>query len=190
MPTDSSQYAISDQNRVDALLLHSGTANDAETIRATGQSSGAQNTHITGGTVTTTSSGGTAVNIVSGTQQTLGTVGVLNSGTVTITNPTGTVVQVVGTVPVEQRYTYFHATEPGTTTLKSGAAILHAFVINSKSVGGIGTVFDSTTATGTVIAAIDTTLSTTAFTYDVTAINGLTFAWAGNTGGDVTIAYR
>jgi len=45
------QDAIQDRNKVRAQIIHSGTAGTAETIRRTGQTSGAANTHITGGTV-------------------------------------------------------------------------------------------------------------------------------------------
>lgn len=47
----SNQYAIQDQNRFPGLLVHSGTANSATTIRATGQTSGAGNVHVYSGTV-------------------------------------------------------------------------------------------------------------------------------------------
>lgn len=47
------QDAIADKNNIKALLIHSGTADTAETIRWSGQTSGAANIHVTGGTVTT-----------------------------------------------------------------------------------------------------------------------------------------
>lgn len=78
------QEAIQDRNNAPALLIHSGTADTADTIRATGQASGAQDVHITGGTVVT-GAGTQPVNVLSGTQQTLGTVGVLNAGSVVVT---------------------------------------------------------------------------------------------------------
>jgi len=46
------QYSIQDQNRFPSQLVHSGTENAATTIRRTGQTEGAADTHITGGTVT------------------------------------------------------------------------------------------------------------------------------------------
>src|SRR3990167_126816 len=86
------QDAIQDQNTVHALLIHSGTAGTAETIRATGQANGAQNIHVTGGTVVSSASlelnSGTITTIQNGTQQTLGTVGVLNSGSVSVISGT------------------------------------------------------------------------------------------------------
>src|SRR3990167_3860941 len=101
------QDAIQDQNTVHALLIHSGTAGTAETIRATGQANGAQNIHVTGGTVVSSASlelnSGTITTIQNGTQQTLGTVGVLNAGSVVVTNGTvvasaGSIVQTAGTL--------------------------------------------------------------------------------------------
>ncbi len=47
------QAAEQDQNRFPAQLVHTGTAGTAETLKRTGQASGAANTHITGGTVET-----------------------------------------------------------------------------------------------------------------------------------------
>jgi len=48
---DQTQYAINDRNKIPGQLIHSGTANSADLIRRTGQSSGAANVHITGGTI-------------------------------------------------------------------------------------------------------------------------------------------
>ncbi len=110
------QEAITDNNNVPALTIHSGTADTADTIRLTGQTSGAVNAHMTGGTVTTLGSGGTDVNIVSGTQQTLGTVGVVNN-------------LVTGTL----------AAVTSVTNLVSGT------LLNSGTTTGVGVVSDVTT---------------------------------------------
>src|SRR3990167_1804480 len=98
------QSAIQDRNQKPGLIAHSGTADDATLIRLVATAGGAlttdasvtvgtvaQVTNIVGGTIgsilgiggTVTVSGasaGTNVNVVTGTQQTLGTVGVLNAG--------------------------------------------------------------------------------------------------------------
>lgn len=47
----ANQYAIGDPNRENALLVHSGTANTAETIRMTGQTSGAVNMYPYSGNI-------------------------------------------------------------------------------------------------------------------------------------------
>ena len=135
---------------------------------------GAQHVNVINGTVTAsiTLNTGTITTIVAGTQNTLGTVGIVNSGTIT-----------------QSGFLYSNFAAAGTTTVKSGTGVLHSFVINSKSVGGVGTLFESAGTSANVIAAIDTTLSTTAFIYDA-SFGSLTFAWAGNTGGNVTITYR
>jgi hypothetical protein len=49
----ANQYSIQDQNRFPALLVHSGTANTAETIRVVGQTDGAINVYSSGGTLPT-----------------------------------------------------------------------------------------------------------------------------------------
>ena len=184
----ANQEAKQDPNQFPALILHTGTAGTAETVRATGQALGAQNVHITGGTVIA----GTLVSIASGTQQildTVGTIGVVNAGSVVVTN--GTITSLGGTSTVEQQFSYNHQSASGTTTIKNSAGFLHTDVINQKSVGGLATFYDSASGTNaTVIAAIDTTLSTTAFVYDVRFTSGLVLGWAGNTGGDLTLSYR
>lgn len=111
------QNARQDQNLFPALTLHTGTAGTAETVRATAQLTGEQNVFIAGGTVVT-GAGTQPVNVITGSQQTLGTVGTvlglgtatnlgsvtnvgtvkeisnLAGGTVTVANPTGTTVTV------------------------------------------------------------------------------------------------
>jgi len=46
----ANQNASHDDNKVPALTFHAGTAGTSETIRWTGQASGAANVHVTGGT--------------------------------------------------------------------------------------------------------------------------------------------
>lgn len=95
------QEAIQDRNKVPALIAHSGTADTADTIRLTASADGYLNVNsnasLTVGTIerintigtlelgTTTASlalnSGTITTIAAGTQNTLGTVGVLNNGT-------------------------------------------------------------------------------------------------------------
>ena len=86
------QHARQDGNQFPAQLLHTGTAGTSETVRATGQASGAANIHVTGGTVVSSASlelnSGTITTIQNGTQQTLGTVGVLNAGSVSVISGT------------------------------------------------------------------------------------------------------
>lgn len=88
------QYALIDQNHYPAQIIHTGTANDSETVRRTGQASGAADTHITGGTVVTSMgdlTGGT-IDLIS---EIAGTVTVNDisgaSGTTVVEQVTGTV---------------------------------------------------------------------------------------------------
>ena len=75
----ATQDAAQDKNFFPALIAHTGTAGTAETVRLVADSAGALTT--VGG-----AAGGSNVNIVTGTQQRLGTVGTLenlNAGTIT-----------------------------------------------------------------------------------------------------------
>lgn len=76
-----------------------------------------------------------------------------------------------------------------TTTIKSGAGVLHSIVINTKGIGNTCTVYDNTAGSGTKLATMDTTLSTTAFTYDGVFTTGLTVVIAGGTAADMTFSY-
>jgi len=89
-------------------------------------------------------------------------------------------------------YSYSHISAATTTTSKSGAGTLHSITINTRSVGGTATIYDNTAGSGTVIAVLDTTLSTTTFIYDVAFSTGLTIVTAdgGATHADLTVAYK
>ena len=78
-----------------------------------------------------------------------------------------------------------------TTTVKSGAGVLHSIVINTKgAAANTLTVYDNTTGSGTVLAVIDTVnLSTNALLYDVAFTTGLTVVSATGTGADLTISW-
>jgi len=94
------QDAIQDQNQITALIGHSGTAGTAETRRITSSGTpGALDVMIRGTSVDIGgASAGTNVNIVTGTQQTLGTVGTVLGigGTVAVSGASaGTDVNIV-----------------------------------------------------------------------------------------------
>src|SRR3990167_3220205 len=91
------QNSRQDENKFAALIAHTGTAGTSETIRLVADANG--NLTVSGTVV----AGGSNVNVVTGTQQTLGTVGVLNAGSVVVTVgttnvTTGSIVQTAGTV--------------------------------------------------------------------------------------------
>lgn len=97
----------------------------------------------------------------------------------------------VGVVAVEETGRPFsHISTNTTTTIKSGAGFLHSLVINTRGLTNTATIYDNTAGSGTVVAAIDTTLSTTAFVYDIAFSTGLTIVTAGGTAADLTISYR
>jgi hypothetical protein len=85
---------------------------------------------------------------------------------------------------------YTHLNANGTTTIKSGAGGLHTVTVNVK--GGTGstvTVYDNTTASGTIIAVIDPTQNLVTMVYDITFLTGLTVVLGGGTAPDITISW-
>lgn len=88
------------------------------------------------------------------------------------------------------RYSVLNIATNATTTLKTGPGVLHTIVINTKGGGSTATIFDNTTNSGTKIATIDTTLSTTSFTYDAAFTIGLTIVTAASvSAADLTITF-
>ncbi len=87
---------------------------------------------------------------------------------------------------------FSHITTNTTTTVKSGAGVLRRIVINTR--GGITntlTIYDNTTATGTVIGIIDTVNGVSGnFEYGVSFSTGLTIVTANGTAADVTVIYE
>ena len=109
-------------------------------------------------------SAGTFVNVVTGTQQTLGTVGVVNSiaelvkGTVTLSNPTGTVVEInkgtinLGTVAISNTPTVNVATgtiNVGTATV-SGNVGVSTGTITTGSITNVASLHTGTITTGSI----------------------------------------
>ena len=87
---------------------------------------------------------------------------------------------------------YAHLNSTGTTTIKSGAGILRRVVINTKgSASNTFTVYDNTSGSGTVIAAIDTVNGVSGhFEYNVAFSTGLTVVGATGTSADITVIYE
>ena len=78
-----------------------------------------------------------------------------------------------------------------TTTVKSGAGVLKRIVVNK--VGALSntcTIYDNTTATGTIIGTIDLVHTQMVFEYDVVFNTGLTIVTATGTAADLTIVYQ
>lgn len=87
---------------------------------------------------------------------------------------------------------YAHLNSTGTTTIKSGAGILRRVVINTKgSASNTFTIYDNTSGSGTVIAAIDTVNGVSGhFEYNVAFSIGLTVVGATGTSADITVIYE
>ena len=87
---------------------------------------------------------------------------------------------------------YAHLNSTGTTTIKSGAGILRRVVINTKgSASNTFTIYDNTSGSGTVIAAIDTVNGVSGyFEYNVAFSTGLTVVGATGTSADITVIYE
>jgi len=87
---------------------------------------------------------------------------------------------------------YAHLNSTGTTTIKSGAGILRRVVINTKGTGSNTlTIYDNTSGSGTVIAAIDTANGVSGhFEYNVAFSTGLTVVDATGTSADITVIYE
>ena len=87
---------------------------------------------------------------------------------------------------------YAHLNSTGTTTIKSGAGILRRVVINTNgSASNTFAVYDNTSGSGTVIAAIDTVNGVSGhFEYNVAFSTGLTVVNATGTSADITVIYE
>jgi len=87
---------------------------------------------------------------------------------------------------------YAHLNSTGTTTIKSGAGILRRVVVNTNGSGSNTlTIYDNTSGSGTVIAAIDTANGVSChFEYNVAFSTGLTVVDATGTSADITVIYE
>jgi hypothetical protein len=103
----------------------------------------------------------------------------------------GAGVNTSGTYTLTSGNSYSHLTGLATTTIKSGAGVLHSVNINVKgATANIATIYDSTTGSGTVIGVIDTTVDVMTHTYDIAFNTGLTIVTSAGTGGDLTVSWR
>ena len=78
-----------------------------------------------------------------------------------------------------------------TSTVKSGAGVLKRIVVNK--VGALSntcTIYDNTTATGTIIGTIDPVHTQMVFEYDLAFSIGLTIVTANGTATDITVIYK
>lgn len=88
-------------------------------------------------------------------------------------------------------YSFQNITTSTTTTVKSGAGVLHLVNINADgTVASSVTVYDNTAGSGTKIATINSLALSGAFVYDVAFSTGLTIVTTGTSPPDVTVSYR
>jgi hypothetical protein len=94
-------------------------------------------------------------------------------------------------VPVSETFSYSHIDTATTTTVKSGAGVLHSINVNSKgTVASTITVYDNTAGSGTVIAILDSLTLSGTFVFDVSFATGLTLVTTGTVAPDITVSYR
>jgi hypothetical protein len=83
-----------------------------------------------------------------------------------------------------------HINSNTTTTLKSGAGLLHSICINTKgATANTATVYDNTAGSGTILAVIDTTAQVQTLLYDIQFSIGLTIVTATGTAADLTVSF-
>lgn len=91
---------------------------------------------------------------------------------------------------LDPRFKYSRQNTNTTGTLKSGKGVLKRVVIGVKgATANVLTLYDNTTASGTVIANIDTTVQPGDYDFDIVFDVGLSFQIATGTAADVTIVY-
>jgi hypothetical protein len=93
-------------------------------------------------------------------------------------------------IPAVSSYGYANINTNTTTTVKSGAGVLHNITINTKgATGNTATIYDNTSGSGTKIATIDTTQQVQTLALDVSFNTGLTIVTANGTAADLTVSY-
>lgn len=97
---------------------------------------------------------------------------------------------VVSTNPVGWSFT--NIAGAATTTVKSGAAVLHSIIINKAVATGVVTVYDNTAASGTKLATITQPAailqSQNEMIYDAIVSTGITVVTSA--ADDITVTYR
>ena len=127
------------------------------------------------------------------------TLAVTQSGTFDITNISGTVSLPTGAATeltlsaLSNKFDndFANINTNTTTTVKSGAGVLKRIVVNKMGTSSnTCTIYDNTTATGTIIGTIDPVHAQMVFEYDVVFNTGLTIVTATGTAADLTIVYQ
>lgn len=78
-----------------------------------------------------------------------------------------------------------------TTLVKTGEGILHTITINTKGASSNTLkIYDGLTASGTLLATVDTTITVTTLLFDFKFFTGLCIVIGTGTAADVTIMWR
>lgn len=93
--------------------------------------------------------------------------------------------------PIQASWLYKHIAALSTgASIKATPGTLHTITINTKgATSNLLTVYDGTSTAGTVIAAVDTTVTYGTLTFDVDFTVGLFYVLAAGTAADITVAY-
>ena len=94
-----------------------------------------------------------------------------------------------GTIP-GYNYSNITAAAPTTTLVKSGQGILHSITFNKPAATAVVTIYDNTSAAGTIIGTITVPANPQPVTlvYDITFNTGLTITTA-TAAQDLTVAF-
>lgn len=88
-------------------------------------------------------------------------------------------------------FSFSHIATAATTTVKSGAGVLHSITVNSLgTVASTTTAYDNTAGSGTVIGILNTLTLSGAFIYDLAFATGLTLVTTGTVAPDITVVYK
>lgn len=88
-------------------------------------------------------------------------------------------------------YSSTNITTATTTTVKTGAGVLHSITVNSKgTIASSVVAYDNTAGSGTKLATVDSLDLSGTFTYDAAFSTGLTIVTTGTVAPDITVAWR
>jgi len=83
------------------------------------------------------------------------------------------------------------ASSLGNTLVRQGNGVLHTLVINKLgTAANTLTIYDGTSASGSVIAVIDSTVLLISLTYDIQFVTGLFIVSATGVGADITVTWQ
>lgn len=97
----------------------------------------------------------------------------------------------IAPTPLPPGYSFSHISTATTTTVKSGAGVIHTLTVNNLgTVASVTTVYDNTAGSGTAIAVINTLAGQESYVYDIAFATGLTLVTTGTVAPDITVSYR